>query len=296
MEIWRVGYGEEKLPEVVSGRTLALALLVHLALFACFWIFAVFHGLFDKKEEIIPIDLTVVVNENLNGKENEPPPLKKTEPEKPKPKPKAKPKPKVKEPEKPKELEKIVTNIVTKVDKKEEKAKEKAKAKVEPKKSAKELREERMKKMRASAKQVNKKVTIEVRNAKQSGDGRTAKKTLSDAEIRRLLNMGYKPGTSEQLATSDAQLGYSLIKMAFEEKWEKPPWTDTMKPMTIRVWFGNGGRIVNYKLESSSGDVKADQSIKSAASRVGTVQGLPPAFIDKYRSSGVPVRFTVKPQ
>ena len=295
MEIWRVGYGEEKLPAPISGRTLTLALLVHFALFAVFWIFAVCHGLFDKKEEIIPIDLTVVVNENLNGKENEPPPLKKVEPEPPKPKPK--PKPKVKEPEKPKELEKIVTNIVAKVDKKEE-AKEKPKAKEpeKPKKSAKELREERMRKIRESAKQVNKKVTIEVRNAKESGDGRTAKKTLTDAQIRDLLNKGYKPGTSEQLATSDAQLGYSLIKMAFEEKWEKPPWTDTLRPMTIRVWFGPGGRIVNYKLESSSGDARADQSIKSAASRVGSVQGLPPAFIDKYRSSGVPVRFTVKPQ
>ena len=296
MEIWRVGYGEEKLPAPISGRTLLLALLVHLALFVLFWIFAVCHGLFDKKEEIIPIDLTVVVNENLNGKENEPPPLKKVEPEPPKPKPK--PKPKVKEPEKPKELEKIVTNIVTKVEKKEEKPEKKPEKKEPetPKKSAKELREERMKKMRESAKQVNKKVTIEVRNAKASGDGRTAKKTLSDAEIQKLLNMGYKPGTSEQLATSDAQLGYSLIKMAFEEKWEKPPWTDTLRPMTIRVWFGPGGRIVNYKLESSSGDAKADQSIRSAASRVGSVQGLPPAFIDKYRSSGVPVRFTVKPQ
>ena len=296
MEIWRVGYGEEKLPAPISGRTLALALLVHFALFAVFWIFAVCHGLFDKKEEIIPIDLTVVVNENLNGKENEPPPLKKVEPEPPKPKPK--PKPKVKEPEKPKELEKIVTNIVAKVDKKEEKPEKKPEKKEpeKPKKSAKELREERMKKMRESAKQVNKKVTIEVKTAKESGNGRTAKKTLSDAEIQKLLNMGYKPGTSEQLATSDAQLGYSLIKMAFEEKWEKPPWTDTLRPMTIRVWFGPGGRIVNYKLESSSGDARADQSIKSAASRVGSVQGLPPAFIDKYRSSGVPVRFTVKPQ
>ena len=286
MEIWRVGYGDEKLPAVISRRTLAFALVIHLAFFAVFWIFAVCHGLFDDKEEIIPIDLTVVVNENLNGKEDEPPPLKNPEPEKPKPKPK----PKVKEPEKPKELEKIVTNIVAKVERKEEK-----KEPEKPKKTAKELREERMKKMRESAKVVNKKVTIEIKN-RPSGDGRTDKKTLSNAEIQKLLNMGYKPGKSEQLATSDAQLGYSLIKMAFEEKWEKPPWTDTMRPMTIRVWFGNGGRIVNYKLESSSGDAKADQSIKSAASRVGSVPNLPTAFIDKYRSSGVPVRFTVKPQ
>ena len=301
MEIWRVGSGEDKLPAVISRRTLMLALVIHLSFFVVFWLFAACHGLFDKKEEIIPIDLTVVVNENLNGKENEPPPLKKPEPEPPKPKPQPKPKPKVKEPEKPKELEKIVTNIVAKVDKKDAKKVEKPEKKPEkkepekPKKTKEQLRKERMEQMRKSAKQVKAKVTIEVKNA-PSGDGRTAKKTLSDAEIQKKLLEGYKPGTSEQLATSDAQLGYSLIKMAFEEKWEKPPWTDTMRPMTIRVWFGPGGRIVNYKLESSSGDAKADQSIKSAASRVGSVPGLPPAFIGKYRSSGVPVRFTVRPQ
>ena len=120
MEIWRVGYGEEKLPAVISRRTLTVALLLHLSAFVIFWLYAACHDLFHKDEEIIPIDLTVVVNENLNGKEDEPPPLKKVEP--PKPQPKPKPKPKVKEPEKPKELEKIVTNIVAKVEKKEEKS------------------------------------------------------------------------------------------------------------------------------------------------------------------------------
>ena len=297
MEIWRVGYGEEKLPAPVSGRTLTLALLVHVSLFVVFWVFAVCHGLFDKKEEIIPIDLTVVVNENLNGKEDEPPPLKKPEPEPPKPKPRPKPKPKVKEPEKPKELEKIVTNIVAKVDKTEEKQEKKPEKKEpeKPKKTKEQLRKERMEQMRKSAKQVKAKITIEVRNAKESGDGRTAKKTLSDAEIQRLLNMGYKPGKSEQLATSDAQLGYSLIKMAVEDKWEVPPWTDTLKPMTLRIWFGGGGRVVNYKLEKSSGDAKADRSILSAASRVGAIPGLPPAFIDAYKSKGIPCQFTVRP-
>ena len=164
-----------------------------------------------------------------------------------------------------------------------------------PKKMAKELREERMKKMRDSAKIVNKFAKIEVWNAKESGNGRTARKALSDAEIQRLLNMGYKPGTSEQFATSDAQLGYSLIKAAFEEKWEMPKWKDTLKPMTLRVWFEDGGRIAKYNLESSSGDVNADQSIKSAASRIEAIPNLPSAFIDKNRSSGVQVRFTVRP-
>ena len=299
MEIWRVGYGEDKLPAVISRRTLAFALVIHLSFFIAFWLFAACHGLFDKKEEIIPIDLTVVVNENLNGKENEPPPLKKVEPPKPQPKPKPQLK-KVKEPEKPKELEKIVTNIVTKVDKKEEKKVEKKEKKPEkkepekPTKTKEQLRKERMEQMRKSAKQVKAKVTIEVKNA-PSGDGRTDRKTLSDAEIQKLLNMGYKPGTSEQLAASDAQLGYSLIKMAVEDKWEVPPWTDTLRPMTVRIWFGGGGRVVNYKLEKSSGDAKADRSILSAASRVGAIPGLPPAFIDAYKSKGIPCQFTVRP-
>lgn len=288
MEIWRVGYEEEKLPAVISRRTLTVALLLHLSVFVVFWLYAACHDLFNKEEEIIPIDLTVVVNENLDGKENDPPPLKKPDPPKPKPKPQPKPKPK--EPEKPKELEKIVTNIVSKVEKKVEK-----KVPERPKRTAKELREERMRKMRESAKVVNKKVTIEVRNAKASGNGRTARKTLSNAEIQKFLNMGYKPGTSEQLAASDAQLGYSLIKSAVEDKWEVPPWTDTLKPMTVRIWFGGGGRVVSYKLERSSGDAKADRSILSAASRVRAIPGLPPAFIEAYKSKGIPCQFTVRP-
>ena len=295
MEIWRVGYDTAQRPKVLSKRNLAIALVLHVSTFVLFWLYAACHDLFDKEEEIIPIDLTVVVNQNLDGKENEPPPLKKVEPEPPKPKPQSKPKPKVKEPEKPKELEKIVTNVVAKVDKKAEEKRPEKKKPEPPKKTAKELREERMRKMRESAKQVDKKVTIEVRTAKASGDGRTARKTLSDAEVMRRLNEGYKPGTSEQIATSELQLGYSLIKQTFEEKWDKPPWTDTLKPMTIRVWFGGGGRIVKYNLERSSGDRKADQSILSAASRVGAIPALPAAFVDKFKRSGVPVQFTVKP-
>lgn len=295
MEIWRVGYDTAQRPKVLSKRNLAIALVLHVSTFVLFWLYAACHDLFDKEEEIIPIDLTVVVNQNLDGKENEPPPLKKVEPEPPKPKPQPKPKPKVKEPEKPKELEKIVTNVVAKVNKKAEEKRPEKKKPEPPKKTAKELREERMRKMRESAKQVNEKVTIEVRSAKASGDGRTARKTLSDAEVMRRLNEGYKPGTSEQIATSELQLGYSLIKQTFEEKWDKPPWTDTLKPMTIRVWFGGGGRIVKYNLERSSGDHKADQSILSAASRVGSIPALPAAFVDKFKRSGVPVQFTVKP-
>lgn len=284
MEIWRVGSDTAARPKVLNGHNLSVALVLHVAFFAVFWIYSVFHGLFDKKEEIVPIDLTVVVVENLNGKEDEPPPLKKPEPppppkpEPPKPKP-PKPKPKPKEPEKPKELEKIVTNIVRKVEKKETKKPENTKA---------ELRKEQMERIRKSTKQVNTTTVVQ-----QQPNGRTDKRPPNWKE---LLNKGYKPDKTTNLAANEEQLGYSLIKQSFEAKWNKPPWTDTMKPMVIRVWFGNGGKIVNYRLVSSSGDARADQSIKSAAARVIAIPALPAGFIDKYRTSGVPVRFTVTPQ
>ena len=292
MEVWRPEEIDAKRPEVLGAGSLVAAFVLHVLLFAAFYTFAVFH--FHKEEEIVPIDLTVVVVENLDGNPDEPPPLKKPEPEPPPPPPpKPRPEPKPKEPEKPKELEKIVTNIVEKVEKKEEK-KPDVKPPEPQKKTAKELREERIKRMRERAK--NTKERVKAPPTPPQPNGRTDRKTLTDAEIQKLLNAGYKPGSSTNLAASEEQLCYSLIKRAFEEKWDEPPWTDTLRPIVIRVWFGGGGRIVNFKLEQSSGDPAADRTISSAASRVGVVQGLTSGFIDKYRSGGVPVRFTVKPK
>ena len=127
-------------------------------------------------------------------------------------------------------------------------------------------------------------------------NGRTSKKTLTDAEIQKGLNIGYKQGRTGCLAAGERQLGYSLIKAALEAKWDRPAWKDSLRPMVVRIWFGNGGRIVDYKLESGSGDVQTDQSIKSAVTRVGSIPMLPRAFIEKYKNDGVPVRFVVKPQ
>lgn len=286
MELWRPESCGQNEPKVLGAANLCIAVALHVVLFAGFWVFAVFHGLFDKEEEIIPIDLTVVVVENLDGKEDEPPPLKKPEPPPP-PKPKPKPKPAVKKPDPPKELEKIVTNVVAKAEKKKEEPKK-------PEKTAKELREERIKRMRDSAKVVDK-TTIVKEPSKPQLNGRTDMKTLTDAEIAKRLNQGYKPGKSTNLASSAEQLAFSLIKQEFERKWDVPPWTDTLKPMTIRVWFGPGGKIERVMFVARSGDNRADKSLEDAAARVGAIPALAPEFIEKYRKSGVPVQFTVKP-
>ena len=293
MEVWRAEVIEGRRPKVLGGANIAIALLLHLAAFAGLYLFAAFHGLFDKPPEVIPIDLTVVVNENLDGKENEPPPLQKPEPPKPKPKPEPpKPKPKPKEPDKPKALEQIVTNVVTKVEKKKDEKKEEKKPEPQ-KKTAKELREERMKKMRESAKTVNKKVTIEVKNA-PSGDGRTMKKTLTDAQIRAMLNQGYKPGTSEQIAASEEQKCLSLIQMAIKDKWDRlKPEIGNNGTVLLSVQFNSSGGLVNVRLAKSCGDRLSDEAALSVARSVSSIPGLSQEFIARYRREVLTIRYYV---
>ena len=74
---------EAKKPEILGARTVGIALAVHVAFFLLIYLLALF-GI-RKQDVVIPIDLTVVVNENLDGKEDEPPPLEQSKPEPPKP-------------------------------------------------------------------------------------------------------------------------------------------------------------------------------------------------------------------
>ncbi len=295
MEVWRSEVIEGRRPKVLGSGNVIIALAIHAVGFLGLYVFAAFHGLFDKPLKVTPIDLTVVVNENLEGKENEPPPLQKPEPPKPKPKPEP-PKPKPKEPEKPKELEQVVTNIVTKVDKKKPDKKPEKKAEKKPeekKKSKEELRKERLKQMRESAKTVKAKVTIEVKNA-PSGDGRTTKKTLTDAQIRDLLNKGYKPGTSEQLATSEEQRCLSLIQMAIKEKWDQlAPKIGNNGTVLLSVRFNSAGGLVDVRLAKSCGDKLSDEAALSVARRVTSIPGLSQEFISRFRRESLTIKYNV---
>ena len=290
MEVWRSEVIEGRRPKVLGRGNVAIALAIHAVGFLGLYVFAAFHGLFDKPLKVTPIDLTVVVNENLEGKENEPPPLQKPEPPKPKPKPEP-PKPKPKEPEKPKELEQVVTNIVTKVEKKKpEKKPEKKEKKPEEKKKT---REERLKQMRESAKTVKAKVTIEVKNA-PSGDGRTAKRTLSEAEIRKLLGQGYKPGTSEQLATSEMQRCLSLIQMAIKDRWDQlAPKIGNNGTVLLSVRFNSAGGLVDVRLAKSCGDKMSDEAALSVARRVKSIPGLSHEFISQFQRESLTVKYNV---
>ena len=302
MEVWRPEVIEGRRPEVLSKVNLLIALGIHVVAFVTFWIFSVLN--FTPKETIIPIDLTVIVNENLDGVENEPPPVKNPPPPEP-PKPKQKPKPVQKKIEPPKELEQMVTNIVKKVEKKEDKKKdppkkdppkkEEPKKEEPPKKTAAELREERLKRMRDSAVKNKKPVTIEVKNARESGNGRTAKQNLSQAEIQKLLNMGYRPGTENQLAASELQLGVSRIQMALNEKWDQlGPKVGKNGDVMISCKLNSAGGLVGVRISSSCGDAISDQAALSVARAISSIRGLPDKFVAQFMKETLTIRYHVR--
>lgn len=305
MELWRTEVIEGRRPQVLSVRTVAVALALHLTAFLAFGVFAALHGLFDKKETVIPIDLTVVVNENLDGKEDEPPPLvNPPPPEPPKPKPKPRPKPAERKPDPPKALEQIVTNVVKSVEKRRDEPKKAPEKKPEPKepkkpeppkKTAKELREERMKRIRARMKAVNKPVTIEVKNAKESGNGRTARQTRSRAEIERLLRQGYRPGTETRLASSEKQRCVSLIQMAIEDKWDAlSPKVGNNGMVVLSVQLSSAGGLVNVRLVKGCGDALSDRAALSVARAVTSIPGLSAEFVAEFRKEPLTIRYNVE--
>lgn len=282
-------FDRPRTPPVLSARSFAIALGLHLAVIGSLWLVAVFRGWFHKEDEIIPIDLTVVINENPDGKENDPPPLKNPEPPKPKPKPPPQPKPRPAEQEKPKALEQIVTNVVSKAEtKKPEKPKPE-----KPKKSAKELREERIKKMRAMGKVVNTtKVTYEVKNAKESGNGRTERRP---ADWKKLLDQGYRPGSTTQLATSVKQRCLMLIQRALEERWESlSPSVGQSGVVHLSVQFTSTGGMTNVRLVKSCGDKVSDAAALSVARSVNFIQGLDPEFVAGFRNEPLTIRYEVR--
>ena len=133
---------EPKKPEVLGVRNLTIAVALHVSLFLLAYLFAKVSV--KPKETAIPIDLTVVVQENLDGNEDEPPPLSPPEPTPPPPtQPKAKPVDRVETP--PKVDSKVDAVVKTPEKTKPEPPPKEVKPKPieKPKKTAEQLRKEK---------------------------------------------------------------------------------------------------------------------------------------------------------
>ncbi len=296
MEVWI----DEKRPDVMSTANVVFALVIHIVCFLGFFIFARLH--FKQKETVIPIDLTVVVNENLDGNENEPPPLDDPPPKPPEP-PKVvtppPPAPKVdtkvdavvKEKEKPKKPEKKPPEKKPEVKKDEPKKPEPPK-KEEPKKPEKtkeELLKERMEQMVKSAKPVKIRVSD-----KPSGNGRTERQTMTEAQIRKLLSDGYVPSSKTQIATSTMQLCLSKIQMAINARWSQVnPRIGKEGYVFIAVRFNSAGQMVNCRLSESCDDKVSDSAALTVVRSVGPIAGLDKEFLREFGKQDLVIRYKV---
>lgn len=264
---------EERRPRVLDARSLIAALVLHGVFFGCCWLLSI---PFREKEIVIPIELTF---ESPPAVPDDPKPVINNSVAKPK------------EPEQTKiedgKVDAVVKDPSPKNPPKKNEVKKPEKPK-EPKKTKEQLRKERLDRMRRSA---TKDTTSkpEKKSPAPPGAGKTLEK-----DWQKLIAQGYKPGEKTQLAANETQRCISLIREAFHRQWEPPAWNSSMKMMYLEVSFDNGGRVVGYRLVQSSGDGKADQSVLSAASRVGSVAGLSLDFLEHNKT--VRIDFKVTPQ
>lgn len=289
---------------MLSMRNLIIAFLLHVGAFAFFFAVACLQNLFKPKETVIPIELEIVVNENLDGKIDEPPPLvNPVQTEKPPIKPKQITEKKI--PEASEKLDAVVKIKEKDPPKKDPPKKDPPKKdppkkpdppkKNEPPKKTKEqMRKERLERMRNAAKATRKKVEIEVKDA-PSGDGRTERRIHNKDEIYKHLMGGAKPGSVNRLATNERQRCVSLIQMALRAKWkELSPSIDREGTVSLTVQITEAGRLVNCRIVRSCGGQLSDKAVLSVASSVGVIRGLSREFIDMSRRESLTINYEVE--
>lgn len=263
---------------------LATAVALHVILFAIFWGAGLMHR--ETRETVIPIELKVVVNENLDGNENEPPPPPEPTPPEPTPPEPAPPEPTPPEPTPPEPTPPAPDAIVrlpptNRTDVVQTKPPKPPK----PVKTPQQLRDERIAKMRGTLRPI-------AAPPQPVTNGRTEKRPPNWQD---LLNKGYRPSNvNAGLDASESQRCLALIEAAFKRNWEIPPWTDKLQEMVLEVSFGRGGAVTSARLVKSSTDSTADASVRRAAAAVKTVRGLSNAFIES--NPAVKIRYKVKPQ
>ena len=275
----------ERPPERHSAFNYIMAIAIHAAVILAFDYFAFWTP--KDNEVVIPIELAVVVNENLDGAEDEPPPETPPQPE-PDPEP---------EPPKPPETPPPPPDPVPdKVEAVEIKPPEPPKIQP-PKVDKKKLEEDRKKREAKRIEEMRNRATKVKDKSKPTSppprnNGRTDKRPK---DWEKYLNAGYKPSNvNSGLDASDNQRCIQLISKAFHDRWVSPAWTSELREILLSVQFGAGGKVLGYNIIQSSGDPSADRTVLKAASLVHAVRGLSSAFLENNKT--VTVRFKVKPQ
>lgn len=268
-----MGLAGKTAPKLFAPAHLLAAVAVHLLLFGLLWVCGILRpedAVAEEEEEAI--ECLVVVHENLDGEEDEPPPEREVTPSPPDPEPEPEPPPP--EPEPVEEDPVVIPEDPPKPDP--------PKPKPDPPKPPKPTREEQMARIRNATTVVT----------PPRFNGRTEERP---DDWRKLLAAGATSSNRNQgLDANEEQLCKGLIKKAFHDKWQpRPAWTADLRKMTLSVTFDGQGRVTAYRLVGSSGDPAADQTVLNAAKRVGRVSGLTAEFLKRHPTNTI--TFEVEP-
>ncbi len=245
---------------------------------------------FRPKEAAIPLDFTVVLEENLVEPNVPPevaePEMKKVpepEPETPLEPPKPVPLPdppknavimeKKKEPEKKKESEK--KKEPEPVKKKPEPVKKpepfKKGTRIEAPKRPQQPKFEQLYKPYDPSKPANTKPLTD--------------KRLTRAEIDKALRDGARPGTRNEIPQDEISRCVVLVRRALYEAWEQPGSGDAgARPALVDIRLDSSGRVVSYRIRQSSGSAYFDQTVLKAAANAPPIRGLSLAFLKQYET------------
>lgn len=287
---------EEKRPDPLGPANIAAAVALHLLFFAVLWLGG--QMAFRDSEVVIPIELTVVPFENLDGNEDEPPPTAPPEPASepaPEPKPEPDPEPELPSPPEPE------PEVVVQVPEEKPAPPEPPKPPGPPKKpdppkppelTPEQKRRKRLEEMRSSATAV--KTKPPPLPAAPPSNGRTGPKTLSDAEIARLFAMGATVGSREQISDSEEAVSLGALKKAIDAKWaQMSPQVGRDGYVEINVTFDSSRRIATCSLARSSGDATSDAAALGVVRSLGVVHGVTTGFVRKYSGSPITIRYHV---
>jgi protein TonB len=110
-------------------------------------------------------------------------------------------------------------------------------------------------------------------------------KALSRAEIDKALLAGAKAGTRNQIPEDEISRCVVLVRRAMYEAWEQPGAGDAgPRPALLDIRLDSTGRVVSYRIRQSSGSAFFDQTVLKAAANAEPIRGLSLAFLKQYET------------
>lgn len=109
------------------------------------------------------------------------------------------------------------------------------------------------------------------------------KQTLSDAEIRKLLDKGARIGERTSLPKNEISLNASILKNRFYDAWMPPPREASgYRPAVVIFKINRDGSLHSARITQSSGSKEYDESCLEAIRSVGRVSDLSSQFIKEF--------------